>query len=475
LWSNNGAEVATTDTISEYVSKLKAGHCEDVVTFVNRYDGIDLPDDSCRVLIIDSKPFSNDLIDRYYENCRGNSDLVEKRAAQTVEQGMGRHIRGEKDYGVVVLTGTSLVKSIRATKQRKFFSAQSRHQIAIGDKIVEFSKEDLESGKEPKSVFLALIRQCVDRDEQWKDFYVEEMDKVPPEVADEKALEVFVTEKQAEDLNRDGRPKAAMELLQKLLDRITPDDEDKGWYLQEMARYQYNDSKAESNRLQIAAHKKNNMLLRPREGMEFQQLEPIGEGRVEAIIEWIQSFSNYADLNLKLTDILDALQFGVAADRFEQAIHDLGKALGFASERPDKQWKAGPDVLWCLRKGEFLIIECKSEVSPERREIHKDETGQMNNACAWFADNYPGATSTPILVIPAQSLGAGAGFVRSTKLIRSGRLSFLRKNVRHFFAEFQGVEFGDLSVARASLALRNHALRTDDMIKDYTTDPRTRH
>jgi hypothetical protein len=266
-----------------------------------------------------------------------------------------------------------------------------------------------------------------------------------------------------------------MELLQKLLDRITPDDEDKGWYLQEMARYQYNDSKAESNRLQIAAHKKNNMLLRPREGMEFQQLEPIGEGRVEAIIEWIQSFSNYADLNLKLTDILDALQFGVAADRFEQAIHDLGKALGFASERPDKQWKAGPDVLWCLRKGEFLIIECKSEVSPERREIHKDETGQMNNACAWFADNYPGATSTPILVIPAQSLGAGAGFVRSTKLIRSGRLSFLRKNVRHFFAEFQGVEFGDLSVARASLALRNHALRTDDMIKDYTTDPRTRH
>jgi hypothetical protein len=30
-------------------------------------------------------------------------------------------------------------------------------------------------------------------------------------------------------------------------------------------------------------------------------------------------------------------------------------------------------------------------------------------------------------------------------------------------------------VARASLALRNHALRTDDMIKDYTTDPRTRH
>jgi len=28
------------------------------------------------------------------------------------------------------------------------------------------------------------------------------------------------------------------------------------------------------------------------------------------------------------------------------------------------------------------------EVHLDRKEIYKEETGQMNNACAWFAKNY---------------------------------------------------------------------------------------
>ena len=39
---------------------------------------------------------------------------------------------------------------------------------------------------------------------------------------------------------------------------------------------------------------------------------------------------------------------------------------------------------------EYLLVECKSEVHLDRKEIHKDETGQMNNACAWFAKTYKG-------------------------------------------------------------------------------------
>ena len=59
---------------------------------VNRYDGIDLPDDMCRILIIDSKPYSENLTDRYEENCRPSSEITLLRIVRSIEQGLGRCI-----------------------------------------------------------------------------------------------------------------------------------------------------------------------------------------------------------------------------------------------------------------------------------------------------------------------------------------------------------------------------------------------
>jgi len=53
-----------------------------------------------------------------------------------------------------------------------------------------------------------------------------------------------------------------------------------------------------------------------------------------------------------------------------------------------------------VRAGHYLVVECKSEVDLNRAEINKDESGQMNNACAWFEKYYKGATATKILIIP---------------------------------------------------------------------------
>src|SRR5947208_11307581 len=54
-------------------------------------------------------------------------------------------------------------------------------------------------------------------------------------------------------------------------------------------------------------------------------------------------------------------------------------------------WEA---ALWCLSAGQYLVVECKSEVDLNRAEINKDESGQMNNACAWFEKYYKGAKAT---------------------------------------------------------------------------------
>jgi len=36
------------------------GNYDNTLCVVNRYDGIDLPDKHCRILVLDSKPYSGD-------------------------------------------------------------------------------------------------------------------------------------------------------------------------------------------------------------------------------------------------------------------------------------------------------------------------------------------------------------------------------------------------------------------------------
>ena len=47
-WEAHGANIADKDTVWEAVDNLKKGEFEKAVILVNRYDGIDLPDETCR-------------------------------------------------------------------------------------------------------------------------------------------------------------------------------------------------------------------------------------------------------------------------------------------------------------------------------------------------------------------------------------------------------------------------------------------
>ena len=55
-WADTGSLVADRDTIENAVDTLNRGEFEKTVVLVNRYDGIDLPDDTCRVLVFEFPP-----------------------------------------------------------------------------------------------------------------------------------------------------------------------------------------------------------------------------------------------------------------------------------------------------------------------------------------------------------------------------------------------------------------------------------
>lgn len=466
-WKACGATIATKETIDFEIEKLRNGNFGTPLVIVNRYDGIDFPDNMCRVLIFDSKPYSENLIDRYIDGCRAESNVTTIRTMRIIEQGLGRSVRGEKDYCVIVMTGAELIKAIRVQSTRKYLSKQTQAQIEIGIEIAQMAKEEVNQEDDVFQALLKLANQCLKRDTSWKAFYKEKMESVNFGYSTPKILNVFELELAAETKFQQGDPDSAVKLLQKLIDEHIKDDTDKGCYLQEMARYTYTGSKSESNRLQVEAHRKNRYLMKPRTGMHFDRIMVISQQRVENIIKWIGSFENFEELNVALEDILGRLLFGVKADHFEQAFDELGKALGFPSQRPDKEWKEGPDNLWGMRDGKYLLVECKSEVALDRAEIYKDETGQMNNACAWFTKNYQGGNATKIMIIPTNKVSKAAGFNEEVQIMQKSELRKLTKNVKTFFSEFKNIDFKNLSEKRVQELLNMHELSVDSILTQY--------
>jgi hypothetical protein len=145
-----------TDTVWHIIDSLKKGEFERTVVLANRYDGIDVPDLSCRVLIFDSKPYSESLSDLYQEFWRPNSEATLIRTVRTVEQGMGRSVRGEKDYCVIVVIGTDIVRLVRDRESRKYLSSQMATQIELGLEIADLARQDIENGEKPINAFGAL-------------------------------------------------------------------------------------------------------------------------------------------------------------------------------------------------------------------------------------------------------------------------------------------------------------------------------
>lgn len=467
-WVKAGALIAKDDNFNQRINDLLEGNFEHTVVLANRYDGIDLPDKACRVLVFDSAPYSENLIDLYEERVRPNSEASLMRLVRSIEQGMGRSVRGEKDYSVVIATGADLVRILRDRHSREYLSNQMQKQIEIGLEISDMAKEEIENnGVVPLDALKDVMRQCINRDENWKAFYAAEMSGVKVGAASGEALDRFAAELQAERLFQEGDYQKAAERLQKLLDERPLETAEVGWYLQQNARYLYQHSRLEAEKLQVIAHKKNRKLLRPEAGVTVAKLSLVSHGRAERVKAWVAAFPTYDDLNIRVTELLGRLVFGTRADPFEEALDSLSFALGFVGERPDKDWKEGPDNLWALNDKEFLLFECKSEVDTTRAQINKREAEQMNRSAVWFDKHYAGQTATRILIHPSHKLESAAGLTHNVTAMTEKELRKLVGAVRSFFKSFESKDLADLSVSDVQALLTSHKLGVGDLASAY--------
>ena len=467
------AIVASTSNIFELVQNLKKGSFEKTLVLPNRYDGIDLPDEACRILIMDSKPFFDSLLDRYEESCRKDSDIINIKLAQKVEQGLGRSVRGEKDFSAILLIGNDLVKFLRSSKTKKYFSNQTRKQIEIGLEVANMAKEDLNEESNSFEVIKDLMKQIIlKRDEGWKEFYGEKMSETEEEYKDFSIYEILEKERRAEEFFYIGEIEKAASVFQDIIDNNCILLDEKGWYLQQLARVTYLNSKVESNKIQKSAFLNNKQLLKPKEGISYKKVSFIDDNRIQNIFKWVKQYDSFDDMLISIDGIFSELTFGMPSEKFEAALSNLGEMLGFISERPDKEYNVGPDNLWCGTNNYYIIFECKSEVKNDRKAISKYEASQMNSHCAWFEETYGQEKVKRILVIPTRLLSRDAFFTHQVEIMKKNKLKNLKSNVRSFFREFKDYDLGSIDAKTVNGFLSEHHLDMSSIFNSYSEEYR---
>lgn len=439
-----GCVIVNKENIENEVWELKNGKYSNMMVFANRYDGIDLPDKTCRVLIMDSLPYFSNLADEYEEKNRVDSVLIHKKIAQRIEQGMGRCVRSEKDYACILIVGADLVRFIRSNQSQSYFSNQTRKQVEIGLSIAEWSKND----EKPIESLVDVVNQCLRRDDGWKAYYKNQMDKLSVEYSvDEESLAILEVECKAESLLLKNKFEEAAQTIQKLIDVRNLSDTDRGWYMQVMARYKYYSDKTEANRLQKAAFEANTSLLKPRNGIAYKKFKNVDTNRIVKLQQELSKYPSHEELMLEVDSIYENLAFGIEADRFEDAVDRMGRLLGFETQRPDKMIRKGPDNLWKMEKGRYLLIECKNQVCEAREAISKHEVGQMENHCGWFESNYPDGVVRNIIIIPTNKVADDANFTHDVRAMTKMELVRIKDNFRKFYVGLKKYNLSSLDMS----------------------------
>jgi hypothetical protein len=112
---------------AEFVSTRPA-----VAVVANRYDGIDLPDDECRLLFIEGLPRAANLQERFLMVRMGANLLFNERVQTRVLQAVGRCTRGLNDYSAVVVTGEDLPTYLTDRKRRSHFHPELQAELEFG-------------------------------------------------------------------------------------------------------------------------------------------------------------------------------------------------------------------------------------------------------------------------------------------------------------------------------------------------------
>ena len=464
FWDPEGVRTVSKDNIEEEVEKLKSGTHMGETIIVNRYDGIDLPGDACRMLVIDGLPPLNSIKDRYIQSVAPHSTTLLREQVQRIEQGMGRGVRSNDDECCIVLMGDELSDVLSRNKGLEFFSAATQCQYKLSNQLWNILVE--ETGPKPTvDQIFELADYSLEKNPEWVTRCKEHLAEVKySNVA--KIDEKIIAQRKAFESAMNNQWNDAANAIKQIKDAES-EKRTKGYLCQIQAEYTNKYDPALSQQILTAGKKLNVSILTPIGGIQYQKtINNISQAQaIKSFLDSIRLGQN--DLLVHMDSVLSNLHIGGEHDKFEEALDLVGTALGFSCSRPDKATGGyGPDNLWAIGSDLYLVIECKTEATTEK--ISKDYCNQLAGSINWFKEKYDCLHQwVPIMVHPAKVVDSVASPDEKMRVMTENRLSHFRNNIRNYYSALcqNGNQF---DVERINELLHTYKLRKDDIVHEYT-------
>ncbi|MDH6700445.1 DEAD/DEAH box helicase [Streptomyces sp. MAA16] len=381
----------TNTRIPDGYKVLKAEHVEDdlkvftqetaaALVLNNRYDGIDLPDNDCRLVVLAGLPARGDLQERFLHGSLGAVEVLQERIRARIMQGAGRATRNSRDFAAVLLLDDDLVSYVARRDVQEAMHPEIHAELDFGydNSIGSTSTEMLDNLR----VFLkhdqdwrGVDQDIVDAREQYERIDAPGSAELQRSVHHEVA---------AWDAIWQGEWQRALELIRKVLDALrggrAPQryaalwnylascvsqrlaDQTGDSALHDAATKFYDDARNAGRGTTWLSH-----LAAPVESTTAPAppaVDPLDEQAMTGVLVNATRLAKPAVFDREIQRARTALD-DTPSKPYEAALVLLGQLAGALPSEGDGNNDSAPDATWIFGTTTWAVWEAKSEAKPE--------------------------------------------------------------------------------------------------------------
>lgn len=458
LWGKYTNNIVSADNIENVVEKLRTQHLG-LVILVNKYDGVDLPNDACRLLVIDELPNAKNLKEKHKEEILSNSPISYIEKIQKLEQGMGRGIRSSIDYCVVLILGTEIARLMHNEETLDYFSPATKRQLQLSKSVINQMKDaNIERINE-------AIDYCLNRNSNWTETSKKVLSSLTYNQTDE-VNEIEINLRKAYDNLLIGQYPEAISEVQKCFNKPNLDNSFSAYLQQILAEYTNLVDEIESQEILKSAIKKNSNVIKPIKGITYNKLINTNP-QAKNIVDFIKNEKfDKNGLIIEFNSVKSNLIYSLenTSNKYEESIRKLAFFLGFYSQRPEKEYGRGPDNLWSTNSN-YFVIECKNEAFTDT--ICKHYINQINGSYEWFKEKYQGINNinvTPLIIHKSNICEHSATPNADIKVLTFKDMQKLTDKIEKFLLTISDNLRDESYISKLLIAMN---LTYDGIVKDY--------
>jgi Helicase C-terminal domain/Type III restriction enzyme, res subunit len=392
----------------------------------NRYDGIDLPDEACRLVVLTGLPANSHLQERFLLEVLGARRVLSERIRTRLVQGAGRATRSARDFAAILVRGDRLTDFCSREDELRAMPPQVQAETRFG----------LDNSEDPEVDPLILLREFWGQTDKWLPAEAhltaetQQSTHYEPPGSDALGAAVELEVKccqalWANDLER------AVQLAQEVTDRLSGGEELRPyralWFYLAAA---WAHGLAQPGDAQHAALSKTlfaeavacartsgwrppNFGDDPIDPEEPEQRPSERSTSAARLMRKLGIRGNKFSIRLAETEQL--LASNKSTD-FERGLLQLGEFLGFEAQRPPGD--ANPDGVWRDHEQVWIIFEAKTEQSPSIP-LSADRIRQATTHKQWITNDidWPNPTeSLTVIVSPGATVDPAAAKVAPSEM-----------------------------------------------------------